>query len=119
MKTYSSHLGGIQFFPCIVNFSEAFFVVLVTLIVIISVLLRTEVTSVEMNKTGGLLLSGSKDNSNRLWDVRLVSSYSCYCYHFVFLSNFWDEPFCTHRRSWHSTLECPLHLVRKFKQLRI
>lgn len=36
-------------------------------------LLATEVTSVEMNKAGGLLLSGSKDNSNRLWDVRLVS----------------------------------------------
>jgi COMPASS component SWD3 len=33
-----------------------------------------EVTSVEMNKAGSLLLSGSKDNSNRLWDVRLVSA---------------------------------------------
>jgi len=72
VKTYSSHLGGIQFFPFIMNVSEAFCVVLITLIVITSFLLRTEVTSVEMNKTGGLLLSGSKDNSNRLWDVRLA-----------------------------------------------
>jgi WD40 repeat protein len=36
--------------------------------------LCAEVTSVEMNKAGSLLLSGSKDNSNRLWDVRLVSA---------------------------------------------
>jgi WD40 repeat protein len=38
------------------------------------VTLCAEVTSVEMNKAGSLLLSGSKDNSNRLWDVRLVSA---------------------------------------------
>lgn len=31
-----------------------------------------EVTSVEMNSSGTLLLSSSKDNSNRLWDVRMV-----------------------------------------------
>lgn len=29
-------------------------------------------TSVEMNSNGTLLLSSSKDNSNRLWDVRMV-----------------------------------------------
>ena len=32
-----------------------------------------EVTSVEMNSSGTYLLSSSKDNSNRLWDVRMVS----------------------------------------------
>mmetsp|Transcript_60076 Transcript_60076/g.190842 ORF Transcript_60076/g.190842 Transcript_60076/m.190842 type:complete len:143 (-) Transcript_60076:20-448(-) len=30
-----------------------------------------EVTSVAMNANGSWLLSGSKDNSNRLWDVRM------------------------------------------------
>lgn len=29
-----------------------------------------EVTSLEINSSGNLLLSGSKDNSNRLWDLR-------------------------------------------------
>jgi COMPASS component SWD3 len=33
-----------------------------------------EVTSVEMNSSGTLLLSSSKDNSNRLWDVRTVKN---------------------------------------------
>lgn len=33
-----------------------------------------EVTSVDMNAPGSLLLSGSKDNSNRLWDIRNVCS---------------------------------------------
>ena len=31
-----------------------------------------EVTSIEMSSNGLLLLSGSKDNGNRLWDVRMV-----------------------------------------------
>jgi WD40 repeat protein len=32
-----------------------------------------EITSVEINDCGNLLLSGSKDNCNRLWDVGTVS----------------------------------------------
>jgi COMPASS component SWD3 len=32
-----------------------------------------EVTSVAVNEAGTLLLSCSKDNSNRVWDIRMVS----------------------------------------------
>jgi WD40 repeat protein len=31
-----------------------------------------EVSSVDMNRTGTLLLSSSKDNSNRVWDLRMM-----------------------------------------------
>jgi WD40 repeat protein len=34
--------------------------------------LASEVTSVAMSQNGSLLLTSSKDNSNRLWDVRTV-----------------------------------------------
>jgi len=34
----------------------------------------SEVTSVAMSQNGSLLLTSSKDNSNRLWDVRTVSA---------------------------------------------
>jgi WD40 repeat protein len=32
-----------------------------------------EVTSVEFDQYGRYLLAGCKDNSNRLWDLRMVS----------------------------------------------
>lgn len=37
-----------------------------------------EVTSVAVNSTGNLLVSCSKDNSNRLWDLRAVRA-ACVC----------------------------------------
>lgn len=33
-----------------------------------------EVTSVDINQSGSFVLSSSKDNSNRIWDVRMVIS---------------------------------------------
>jgi WD40 repeat protein len=38
-----------------------------------------EVTSVETSENGLQLLSGSKDNSYRLWDLRMVRGRACRC----------------------------------------
>lgn len=35
-----------------------------------------EITSVEFDNEGKYLLAGCKDNSNRLWDLRMVSTYT-------------------------------------------
>lgn len=66
IKTYSTYLG----YP-------AFALLLMPLMAIgvLTTVLQTissEVTSVAMSHNGSLLLTSSKDNSNRLWDVRMV-----------------------------------------------